>query len=113
MMYIGLDVYKRVCYGTLTDEEGNIIRRGRFSKEDAARRTLKRSSGEGKEIKRRWSKGRFEGVNQHRRLASFLSLFCRHNRPLLEETTPSLDSEPFKYLLPFCSVHKTKRRRGT
>ena len=31
MMYVGLDVHKRVCYGTLTDQDGNVLKRGRFS----------------------------------------------------------------------------------
>ena len=31
MMYIGLDVHKRVCYGTVMDEKGQIVKRGKFS----------------------------------------------------------------------------------
>lgn len=31
MMYVGLDVHKRMCYGTLTDENGKVFKRGRFS----------------------------------------------------------------------------------
>jgi len=30
-MYIGLDVHKRVCYGTVMDEKGQIVKRGKFS----------------------------------------------------------------------------------
>ena len=30
-MYVGLDVHKRVCYGTITDQDGNVLKRGRFS----------------------------------------------------------------------------------
>jgi len=31
LMYVGLDVHKRVCYGTVTDEDGLVVKRGRFS----------------------------------------------------------------------------------
>ena len=31
MMYVGLDVHKRACYGTITDQDGNILKRGKFS----------------------------------------------------------------------------------
>ena len=31
MMYVGLDVHKRVCYGTVMDGEGLVVKRGRFS----------------------------------------------------------------------------------
>lgn len=31
MMYVGLNVHKRMCYGTVTDDEGRIVRSGRFS----------------------------------------------------------------------------------
>jgi len=30
-MYVGLDVHKRVCYGTVMDEKGQIVKRGKFS----------------------------------------------------------------------------------
>ena len=30
-MYVGLDVHRRMCYGTVTDGEGRVLRRGRFS----------------------------------------------------------------------------------
>src|SRR4030042_1573149 len=30
-MYVGLDVHKKVCYGTLTDQDGQILKHGRFS----------------------------------------------------------------------------------
>ena len=30
MMYIGLDVHKRVCYGTVMGEKGQIVKRGKF-----------------------------------------------------------------------------------
>jgi len=30
-MYIGLDVHKRLCYGTVTDDQGRIVRSGKFS----------------------------------------------------------------------------------
>ena len=31
MIYVGLDVHKRTCYGTVTDDEGHIVKSGRFS----------------------------------------------------------------------------------
>ena len=31
MMYVGLDVHKRVCYGTVMDEEGRVLKQARFS----------------------------------------------------------------------------------
>jgi len=31
LTYIGLDVHKRVCYGTVMDEKGQIVKRGKFS----------------------------------------------------------------------------------
>ena len=31
MMYVGLDVHKRTCYGTATDDEGRIVKSGKFS----------------------------------------------------------------------------------
>jgi len=31
LMYVGLDVHKRVCYGTATDDEGHIVKSGKFS----------------------------------------------------------------------------------
>ena len=30
-MYVGLDVHKRVCYGTATDDEGHTVKSGKFS----------------------------------------------------------------------------------
>ena len=30
-MYVGLDVHKRVCHGTVMDEEGRVVRQDRFS----------------------------------------------------------------------------------
>ena len=30
-MYVGLDVHKKVCYGTVMDENGEIVRQGKFS----------------------------------------------------------------------------------
>jgi len=30
-MHIGLDVHKRLCYGTVTDDQGRIVRSGKFS----------------------------------------------------------------------------------
>ena len=30
-MYVGLDVHKRVCYGTMLDEKGQIVKRDKFS----------------------------------------------------------------------------------
>jgi transposase len=32
-MYVGLDVHKKVCYGTLMSEGGEIVREGKFSKD--------------------------------------------------------------------------------
>jgi transposase len=31
MMYVGLDVHKKMCYGTVMDEEGNIVKQAKFS----------------------------------------------------------------------------------
>ena len=31
MMYVGLDVHKRVCYGTIMTPKGDVVKRGRFS----------------------------------------------------------------------------------
>jgi len=33
-MYVGLDVHKRVCYATLTDEKGRVIKQGKFSNDE-------------------------------------------------------------------------------
>ena len=30
-MYVGLDVHKRVCYGTMMDEEGRVVKQDQFS----------------------------------------------------------------------------------
>lgn len=30
-MYVGLDVHKRVCYGSVMDEEGKVLKQARFS----------------------------------------------------------------------------------
>lgn len=40
MTYAGLDVHRRVCYGTMMDDEGRIVRQGRFSNDRRARRNL-------------------------------------------------------------------------
>ena len=32
-MYVGLDVHKRFCYGTVMDEEGEVVKHGRFSRD--------------------------------------------------------------------------------
>jgi len=29
--YVGLDVHKRVCYRTIMDEDGQVVKHGRFS----------------------------------------------------------------------------------
>ena len=31
MMYVGLDVHKRVCYGTVMDEKGKIVKQAKFT----------------------------------------------------------------------------------
>ncbi len=31
MMFVGLDVHRRVCHGTVLDEHDRIVRQGRFS----------------------------------------------------------------------------------
>jgi transposase len=31
LMYVGLDVHKRVCYGTIMTPKGEVVKRGRFS----------------------------------------------------------------------------------
>ena len=33
LMYVGLDVHKKVCYGTITNEKGSIVKHGKFSKD--------------------------------------------------------------------------------
>ena len=35
MMYVGLDVHKKMCYGTVMDEKGNIIKQAKFSNDHA------------------------------------------------------------------------------
>lgn len=30
-MYVGLDVHKRVCYGTVMDEKGKIVKQAKFT----------------------------------------------------------------------------------
>jgi len=32
-MYVGLDVHKRFCYGTIMNEKGEIVKDGKFSKD--------------------------------------------------------------------------------
>ena len=39
-MYVGLDVHKRVCYGTVIDKEGNIIKRGKMSNDPESLKIL-------------------------------------------------------------------------
>ena len=31
MMYVGLDVHKRVCYGTVMDEKGKVVKQAKFT----------------------------------------------------------------------------------
>jgi transposase len=31
MMYVGLDVHKKMCYGTVMDEKGNVVKQAKFS----------------------------------------------------------------------------------
>ena len=31
LMHVGLDVHKKVCYGTVMDENGTVVRQGKFS----------------------------------------------------------------------------------
>jgi transposase len=45
-MYIGLDVHKKVCYGTLADEKGQILRREKFRNDPSGLRTFMRNIGE-------------------------------------------------------------------
>jgi hypothetical protein len=33
LMYVGLDVHRRFCYGTMMNEEGEIVKDGRFGKD--------------------------------------------------------------------------------
>ena len=40
MMYVGLDVHKRVCYGTLMDEESNIVRWERVASDPQSLRSF-------------------------------------------------------------------------
>ena len=40
LMYVGLDVHKRACYGTATDDEGHIIKSSKFSSNPEGLRAL-------------------------------------------------------------------------
>ncbi len=33
MMYVGLDVHKKVCYGTIMSKRGEVVREGKFSRD--------------------------------------------------------------------------------
>jgi len=33
LMYVGLDVHKRFCYGTIMNEKGEVVKDGKFSKD--------------------------------------------------------------------------------
>ncbi|MBS7614615.1 IS110 family transposase [Candidatus Bathyarchaeota archaeon] len=33
MLYVGLDVHKKVCYGTMMNEKGDVVKHGRFSRD--------------------------------------------------------------------------------
>jgi hypothetical protein len=39
-MYVGLDVHKRACYRTITDEKGNIVKRGKVSNDPESLKTF-------------------------------------------------------------------------
>jgi len=30
-VYVGLDIHKRACYGTIRDQDGNVLKRGKFA----------------------------------------------------------------------------------
>jgi len=46
LMYIGLDVHKKICYGTLADERGQILRRERFNNNPKGLKTFMRDVDE-------------------------------------------------------------------
>jgi len=50
MMYVGLNVHKRVCHGTVMDEEGHVVKRERFSNDSGALRSFMKDIGEAKVV---------------------------------------------------------------
>jgi hypothetical protein len=39
-MYVGRDIHKRACYGTTPDQDGNILKRGKFSNDPEGLKTF-------------------------------------------------------------------------
>jgi len=35
-MYVGLDVHKKVCYGTVMDEKGTVVKQAKFDNDHEA-----------------------------------------------------------------------------
>jgi len=36
LMYVGLDVHKKVCYGTVIDEKGTVVKQAKFTNDHEA-----------------------------------------------------------------------------
>jgi transposase len=49
-MYVGLDVHKRVCHGTVMDEEGHVVKRERFSNDPSSLNAFMKDIGEAKVV---------------------------------------------------------------
>ena len=50
MMYVGLDVHKRVCHGTVMDEEGRVLKRERFNNDPGSLKSFMKDIGEAKVV---------------------------------------------------------------
>lgn len=50
MMYVGLDVHKHVCQGTVVDEEGRVLKRERFSNDPDSLKSFMKDVGEAKVV---------------------------------------------------------------
>jgi len=50
LMYVGLDVHKRVCHGTVMDKEGHVVKRERFSNDPVSLRSFMKDIGEAKVV---------------------------------------------------------------
>ena len=49
-MYVGLDVHKRVCHGTVMDEEGHVVKREHFSNDRGSLSSFMKDIGEAKVV---------------------------------------------------------------
>ena len=49
-MYVGLDVHKRVCHGTVIDEEGHVVKRERFSNDPDSLKSFMKDIDEAKVV---------------------------------------------------------------